>query len=323
MTLSTRSNIANYSLSIVVPMFNEGDVVDIFLERIIPIVDQLTHNFEIVCVNDGSVDRTLAKLKTWNQRDARIKAINLSRNFGKEVALTAGLDYCSGDCVIPIDADLQDPPELIPGLVEKWREGFDVVLAVRADRSSDSWIKRLTASVFYGLITRLSATPVPANAGDFRAMDKRVVQALRKLPERSRFMKGLFGWVGYHQTTITYRRPPRVAGTGKWRYWRLWNFALEGIFSFSTVPLRIWSYLGVAVSLFALGYMIWIVSRVIVLGVDVPGYASLIVTILFFSGLNMIGLGILGEYIGRIFVEVKQRPLYLIDEWVGLDQPSR
>lgn len=287
-----------------------------------PTVETITERYEIVCVNDGSQDQTLQLLRTAHIQNRRIKIVNLTRNFGKEIALTAGIDYASSTAVIPLDADLQDPPELMPALVAKWREGYDVVIAVRSDRRYDSFAKRVTATLFYRFLRRLSDTPIPANAGDFRLMDRRVVDALKALPERTRFMKGLFAWLGFTQATIFYVRPSRAAGASKWKYWRLWHFALEGIFSFTTLPLRVWTYLGLGVALGALVYMSFIIGRTLLLGVEVPGYASLLVVILFFSGMNMIGLGILGEYLSRVFVEVKQRPLYLVRDTIGFEPPG-
>lgn len=306
-----------FRLSIVVPMFNETEVLERFFGRVCPIAAGETDDYEIICVDDGSHDNTMAMLRKFHAENPNIKVLGFSRNFGKEAALAAGFDHASGDAVIPIDADLQDPPELIPELVAKWREGYDMVLAVREHRGSDSVLKRMTATSFYRMAGRLSSTPIPPNAGDFRLMDRRVVEALRKLPERNRFAKGLFGWLGFSQATVTYSRPERAGGETKWKYWRLWNYALDGIFSFSTLPLRIWTYLGMLVSATAMIYMGWIIIRTLVVGVDVPGYASLLVVVLFFSGLNMVGLGILGEYLGRIFIEVKQRPLYLVDKRLG------
>lgn len=306
-------------VSVVVPMYNEEEVLGIFFQRIEPILRDHTRSYEIVCVDDGSKDNTLALLHAAAQRDPRIKLISLSRNFGKEIALTAGLDHASGQAVIPIDVDLQDPPEVIPEMLDLWRDGNDMVIGVRQDRSSDTRLKRLTASLFYRIIGRMSDTPIPAGAGDFRLMDRKVMDALKLCKERTRFMKGLFGWLGFKQATVGYTRQPREAGTSKWRYWKLWNFALEGIVSFSTLPLRIWSYFGLMASLAALFYMLYIIVRTLMFGADVPGYASLFVAILFFSGLNMIGLGIIGEYIGRIYLEAKQRPLYLVRDVVNLD----
>lgn len=308
-----------FRLSIVVPMYNEAEVLAMFFAGICPILAGQTSDYEIICVDDGSRDGTLALLSDYHAQNARIKIVSLSRNFGKEAALTAGLDSATGDAIIPIDADLQDPPDLIPALVAKWREGYDMVLAVRQSRDCDSVIKRVTAKLFYEVVGRLCDTPIPANAGDFRLMDKCVIEAMRQLPERTRFTKGLFGWLGFRQATVPYTRPARAAGETKWKYWRLWNYALDGIFSFSTLPLRIWTYIGLLVSAASLLYMSWIIIRTLVVGVEVPGYASLFVAVLFFSGLNMVGMGILGEYLGRVFIEVKRRPIYLISERLGFE----
>ena len=309
----------SFRLSLIVPVFNEGAVLGRFFERVMPIVEATAADYEIICVDDGSSDCSLAVLARAHLDNPRIKIVTLSRNFGKEAALTAGLEYAGGDAVVPLDADLQDPPELIPDLVAKWREGYDHVVAVREDRSCDSFAKRGTAHLFYRAIGRLSDVPIPAHAGDFRLLDRKVVDALRLLPERTRFMKCMFAWVGFSQATVTYARHARVAGTSKWRYWRLWNFALDGLLSSTTLPLRIWTYLGLAIALAALCYMLFIVLRTLTLGVDVPGYASLAAMLLFFSGANLIGLGTLGEYLGRVFIEVKQRPTFLVNRIVGFD----
>jgi glycosyltransferase involved in cell wall biosynthesis len=306
-----------FLLSLVTPMYNEADVCGVFFSRVLAILEKLHCNFEIICVNDGSQDGTLAALRKCAEADARIKVIDLSRNFGKDIALSAGLDHARGDAIVPIDVDLQDPPELIPEMLGLWQEGHDVVLAIRGDRTSDTRTKRVTAGLFYRLMRWLGDIPIPAHAGDFRLMDRSVVDALKRLPERTRFMKGLFAWLGFRQTAIYYTRPPRAAGDTKWKPWKLWNFALDGVVSFTTLPLRIWTYLGFLVALFSLGYLVFIILRTLMLGVDVPGYASILSVVLLFSGFNMIGLGFLGEYIGRIFVEVKQRPLYLIRETIG------
>ncbi len=308
---------AAFHLSIVVPVYNEEDVIGTFLEQIIPIVQSVTANFEIVFVNDGSRDRTYAIIEEVHQRDPRIRGLDLSRNFGKEAALSAGLDHAIGDAVIPIDVDLQDPPTLIPEMVERWRQGYDTVVAVREDRASDTWLKRTSANLFYRLMGRLSVVPIPPNAGDFRLLDRQVIEALQKLPERTRFMKGMFAWVGFSEYRIGYIRQPRALGTSKWRYWKLWNFALEGIFSFTTLPLRIWTYFGFLVSSLSFVYILFIIARTLIYGVDVPGYASLVVLLVFFSGINMVGLGILGEYVGRIFIETKRRPVYLVRRTTG------
>lgn len=308
-----------FRLSLVVPMYNEADTIQLLLDRLIPILEHITPDYEIVCVNDGSTDQTLTLLQTAHDQNPCIKIVNLSRNFGKEVALTAGIDYASGDAVIPFDADLQDPPELIPDLVAKWRDGYEMVVAVRYDRRCDTLSKRLTANLFYRLIGHLSDTPIPANAGDFRLMDRRVVEALKLLPERTRFMKGLFAWLGFKQGTVSYVRTPRVAGFSKWNPGKLWNLAVEGIISFTTLPLRVWTYVGLTISVSALGYMSFIIGRTLLVGVDVPGYASIVVMILFFSGVQLIGLGIIGEYLTRVLLEVKQRPLYLVRDAIGFD----
>ncbi len=312
----------DFQLSLVVPMYNEEEALPIFLERVLPIVEGITSNYEVVCVNDGSRDRTLSMLLDENTQNPRIKVIDLTRNFGKEIALTAGLDYASGNAIIPLDADLQDPPELIPEMIEKWRDGYDMVIGVRSDRSSDTFFKRVTANLFYRAIGKMGEVHIPANAGDFRLLDRRVLEALKQMPERTRFNKGLFAWLGFRQTTITYTRPPRSAGTGKWQAWQLWNFALDGVFSFSTLPLRIWTYFGVVTAIAAISYGVFITLRTFFLGIDVPGYASLVVMLLFFSGLQMVGLGIIGEYLGRVFLEVKQRPQYLVRETVGISAPQ-
>lgn len=300
-------------LSLVVPFYNEGEAVKAFFARVLPILDSIpAMRFEIVCVNDGSIDDTLSALIGVARHDERVRVIDLTRNFGKEAALTAGLDEATGDAVIPIDADLQDPPELIPVLVAQWREGAEVVLAQRASRASDSWLKRVTAAAYYRVHNCLSDLRLPENVGDFRLMDRSVVNALKQLPERHRFMKGLFAWVGFNTVVVPYEREPRSAGVSKFSGWRLWNLALEGITSFSTLPLRSWTYLGTAIALLAFVYGTFIVLRTLILGVDVPGYASVLSLLLFFGGVQLIGLGVVGEYIGRIYDEAKGRPIYLV-----------
>jgi len=300
-------------ISIVAPFFNEELAVGVFHERLTQVVDAIPElDFEFICVNDGSSDGTLVKLDQLADCDVRVRVVDLSRNFGKEAALTAGLDEALGDAVIPIDADLQDPPELIPTLISRWRDGFDVVVARRTDRQSDAFLKRKTAEFFYRFHNRISDTAVPENVGDFRLMDRRVVDALKTLPERRRFMKGLFAWVGFKTTTIDYARAARAAGTTKFTGWRLWNFALEGITSFSTMPLRIWTYVGSSLAVIAFSYAAYIVVRTTILGRDVPGYASLLTIVLFLGGIQLIGIGVIGEYIGRIYLESKQRPVYIV-----------
>jgi glycosyltransferase involved in cell wall biosynthesis len=298
-------------------MYCEKDSLGLFFARLIPVLQSLEEPFEIVCVDDGSEDETLALLREFQRSEPRLRIFELSRNFGKEAALTCGIDYARGDAVIPIDADLQDPPELIPDLVSAWRKGFEVVLAQRTNRDADSLSKRKTAEWFYRFNNAISDTPIPSNVGDFRLMDRKVVEALKRLPERHRFMKGLFAWVGFKQAIIPYTREQRVAGTGKFRWWRLWNFALEGIFSFSTAPLRIWVYVGFLIAASAFFYATFIIGRTLLLGIDIPGYASLITAVLFLGGIQLVGMGVLGEYIGRIYGEVKGRPIYLIREIFG------
>lgn len=300
-------------ISIVCPMFNEEFAIVPFLERLMPALAACGADYEVICVDDGSQDGTLRVLLEARKRVAGIRVVQLSRNFGKEAALTAGIDHARGEAVIPMDGDLQDPPELIPLLVDKWREGYQVVLARRSNRTSDHWLKRVTAQWFYKLHNRISDVPLPGNVGDFRLMDRSVVDAVRRLPERSRFMKGLFAWVGFRTATIDYDRPARTAGRTKFGGWRLWNLALDGITSFSTVPLRIWSYVGAVVAAVSFIYALALITRTVILGIDVPGYASLMTVMLFLGGLQLLGLGIIGEYLGRLQGEAKQRPIYLVD----------
>ena len=305
-----RFNLNSVEISIIVPCYNEEQGLEILFERLLRILDRLSLSYEVICVDDGSRDQTLEYLIDYHNRYPEIKVISLSRNFGKDIALTAGLENAQGKAIIPIDADLQDPPELIEQLVAKWREGYDVVSGKRRSRQGESWVKKTTANAFYRIISRISSVPIPRDTGDFRLLDRRVVEAIKTMPERTRFMKGLFAWVGFKQTYVLYDRPNRIQGTTKWNYWKLWNFALDGITSFSLVPLKVWSYLGVVLSLLAFTYGSFLIIRTIILGIDVPGYASLMVTILFIGGVQLITLGILGEYLGRIYEETKQRPLY-------------
>lgn len=309
-------------LSLLVPMYNEADVIDHFFERVRPILEGVALEWEVVCVNDGSKDRTLELLRQWHERDARIKVINLSRNFGKERALTAALDLAVGDAVIPIDADLQDPPELIPRMVELWEQGFDVVNAIRSSRNSDSLVKRTTARLFYRIMNNVSDTEILRDAGDFRLLSRRVCEVLRSMRETHRFMKGLFAWVGLPSTTINFERNARIGGSTKWNYWRLWNFALEGIISFSTVPLKIASYLGLLTAVLSLLYAGFLVIRTLIFGDPVPGYPSLMAAVLFLGGVQLIFIGVIGEYIARIHDEVKGRPIYVIDSILGFEDSS-
>ena len=306
-------------LSIVVPMMNESEALDALFARLVPVLEQAAPEYEILCIDDGSTDDTWDRLQAHRERNPRIRAIALSRNFGKENALTAGLDFAAGRAVVPMDADLQDPPDLIPEMLRLWREGADVVLAHRADRAAEPALKRATAVGFYRLIGRFSPIEIPADVGDFRLMDQRVVSALAMLPERSRFMKGVFAWLGFRTATLHYDRPARTQGAVKQNWGRLWSLALDGIVSFTAAPLKIWTYVGFLAALGAAIYATIITVRTVIYGVDVPGYASLLVVTLFMNGIVLIGLGVIGEYIARIFIEVKRRPIYLIDRHAGVD----
>lgn len=306
-------------LSLVVPVFNEEPTIPLFLDRVISLLEAITPEWEIVFVNDGSRDATLAVIRAAHAREPRVRGIDFSRNYGKEVALTAGLAHATGRAVVPMDVDLQDPPELIADMVREWRAGHDVVLAQRVDRTSDGVLKRQTAALFYKIIGAVSRTDIPANVGDFRLLDQSVVAALRLYPERERFMKGIFASVGFKTAILPYTRPERVAGETKFRPQALFNLALEGIVSFSTAPLKIWTYIGFTAALSALVYLGYIVVQTLVYGIAVPGYASLISIMLLFNGLILIGLGVQGEYIARIFTEVKARPLYLVRERIGIE----
>lgn len=307
-------NVKDCYISVVAPAYNESENVYPFYERMKKVLDEITQDWEIVCVNDGSKDDTLSKLVLLNQQDHRVKVVDLSRNFGKEVALTAGLDYARGEAIIPIDIDLQDPPEIIKDMVELWKQGNDVVYATRTKREGESAIKKATAYLFYKAINKMTRINIPQNTGDFRLIDKRVLRSLKELKETHRFMKGLFSWVGYKQVSLPYVREPRFAGITKFNYWKLWNFAIEGITSFSIVPLQLATYLGFIVSLISALYALEIIYQTLVHGSSVPGYPSLMVTILFFGGIQLITIGIIGEYVGRIYNEVKGRPLYLINK---------
>lgn len=306
-------------LSIVVPMWNEEESVDIFLERVEPIVESISHKYEIICIDDGSTDSTYCRLVKHHIRNPCIKVLSLSRNFGKDVALSAGLNYARGAAVVPIDVDLQDPPELIPEMYARKQEGFDVVIATRTSRDDDDWLKRKTAGMFYRVHNSVADISIPNDTGDFRMLDQKVVEVLRSLPERTRFMKGLFAWVGFTTSTIEYERQPRAAGTSKWKYWKLWNFALDAITTSSTLPLRIWTYFGLAISGSAFLFAFYLVVDTMLHGNEQPGYASTMVVVLFLGGINIMATGILGEYLGRVFVEVRNRPLYVVRETHGFD----
>jgi glycosyltransferase involved in cell wall biosynthesis len=308
-------------LSVVVPVKNEEDAILPFIARVGPILDAITDHggWEILFIDDGSTDATLAAIVACNLSDARVRGLSLSRNFGKEAALSAGLDHARGAAVIPMDVDMQDPPEVLPEMVAKWRDGHEMVFGVRRSRAEDSFTKRVTAGLFYRAHNMVSADKIPENAGDFRLMDRKVVDVIRAMPERNRFMKGLFAWAGFRQASVEYDRAERETGTTKYNYWKLWTLALDGITSASTVPLRIWSYVGALVALFAIGFASWLAIDTMIFGNPVPGYASLMTSVLFLGGIQLISLGVLGEYVGRILTEAKQRPLYVVRDTVGIE----
>jgi glycosyltransferase involved in cell wall biosynthesis len=312
------------ALSIVVPAYDEQEVLPEFHRRLTAALADIGMSWEVVYVNDGSRDETLAVMLGLRAQDPRVAVVNLSRNFGKEIALTAGLDHARGtEAVVVIDADLQDPPELIPALIAAWREGFDVVYAQRNKREGETWLKRATAAAFYRLMQRIGGNVrLPPDTGDFRLMSRRAVDALLKLRERHRFMKGLFAWIGFPSKAVRYDRAPRAAGTTKWNYWKLWNFSLEGITSFTVAPLKIATYVGLLTAIGAVIYLAQLIIRTLLFGNPVPGYPSLLAVMLFLGGVQMVMLGIIGEYLGRVFNEVKQRPLYLIERYLPSRQTS-
>ena len=302
------------TLTVVIAAFNEEASLPEMHRRLGVVLDGLDAQASVLYVDDGSRDGTWQVLQTLAADDPRVQLLRLARNFGKELALTAGLDHVETDAALVIDADGQDPPELIPQFVAKWREGFDVVYGTRTRREGESWFKRFTAAAFYRVMSRLSHTPIPPDTGDFRLMSRPVLDALRQLRERQRFMKGLFTWVGFKQVSLPYERAPRLAGGSKFNYWRLWNLALEGITSFSTVPLRLATYVGVLTALGAFAWGLWIVARTLLWDDPVQGWPSLMTVMLFLGGVQLVALGIIGEYLGRLYLEVKQRPLYLVSE---------
>ena len=305
------------TLSVVVPAYNEEEVLPAFHKRLCDVLDKLSISSEILYINDGSNDKTLEVLNTL--QDSRVAIIDLSRNFGKEIAMTAGLDHAKGEAVIVIDADLQDPPELIPEFIKKWQEGYDVVYARRTARDGETFIKKATAKLFYRFINGVSRVKIPEDTGDYRLLSRRAVEALKQLRETHRFMKGLFAWIGYPQVAVDYRRDPRFAGKTKWNYWHLWNFALEGITSFTINPLKIASYIGLTTSVVSFTYALFVIYKTLFFGEPVQGYTTLMVVILFLGGVQLMSLGVIGEYLGRMFNETKHRPLYLINSF----RPSR
>lgn len=307
---------ATRRLCIVVPVYNEAAVLPLLMPRLDAALASIPADIGVLFVDDGSTDATPQELARIANNDARIGVLRLTRNFGKEAAMTAGLDHAEGDAVVIIDADLQDPPEVIATFWRHFEEGADVVYGVRSSRAGESWLKRLTAATFYRVIDRMSDTPIPRDTGDFRLMSRRAVEALRQVRERHRFMKGLFAWVGFRQVPVKYHRDPRAAGKSKFNFWKLWNFALEGITSFSTVPLRVATYFGLLTASVAFVYGAIIVAKTLLYGEPVRGYPSLMSVVLFLGGVQLVALGIIGEYLGRMYEETKRRPLYLIGETI-------
>lgn len=304
------------SFSVVVPAFNEAAALPKLHFRLAAVMETLGEPWELVLVDDGSRDETLKVATELRAADPHIAVLALSRNFGKEIATTAGLDHARGAAVILIDADLQDPPELIPELIAAWRAGYDIAYGQRLERAGESWFKRATAAAFYRLMRNWGDVALPQDVGDFRLMSRRVVDAVLQLREQHRFMKGLFAWVGFRSCAVPYHRAARVAGRSKWNYWRLWNFAVEGLTSFSVLPLKIATYLGLAVALFAAVFGGQLVARTLLFGNPVAGYPSLMAVILFLGGVQLVTLGVIGEYLGRVFNETKRRPLYLVERFV-------
>ena len=315
-----KQNMHGTLISIVAAFYNEAESIGAFFHEVHAAARMLDARVEYICVNDGSTDGTLALLQQEMAARPNIRIVNLARNFGKEAAISAGLNHARGSAVIVIDADLQDPPSLIAAFVAKWRQGYDVVYGVRASRRADSLVKRATARLFYALFNRLTDVKIPRGAGDFRLMDRRVVDAVLALPERNRFMKGLFSWVGFRQTGVEFERGPRAAGKSGWSYSRLVHFAVDGLTSFSIAPLRFASLAGALVSLLGFSYAAFLVIRTLVFGADVPGYASVMVMMMFLGGVQLCCLGLMGEYLGRLYIEAKGRPLYVVaDVFAGND----
>lgn len=303
------------SLTVVVPAYNESEGLREFHARLAAVLDGLDLDTRVLYVDDGSRDDTYRVMCELRETDPRVSTLKLSRNFGKELALTAGLDHVDSDAAVVIDADLQDPPELIPTFVQHWRDGYDVVYGTRASRAGETGFKKFTASGFYRVMEKLSATPIPRDTGDFRLLSRRALDSLGQVRERQRFMKGLFTWVGFRQLPVVYHRDPRHAGETKWNYWKLWNFAIDGITSFSGAPLKLATYVGLLTSLVAFLFGLWVLAKAVLLGDAVRGYPSLMVVVLFLGGTQLMALGVIGEYLGRLYVESKQRPLYLVDEY--------
>lgn len=303
-------------ITILIPAYNEQEVLSQLYERLSKVINRIPlYDFEILFVNDGSKDRTMDIIKSFRKEDKRISYVDLSRNFGKEIAMIAGLDYAAGDAVIIIDADLQDPPELIPDMIKYWEEGYDDIYAKRKSRAGESWLKKWTSQTFYQVLQKIARVPIQEDTGDFRLLDRRCVEALRQLRETQRYTKGMFSWIGYNKKEVLFDRDPRAAGETKWNYMKLLDLAIEGITSFTTNPLRFSSLFGVVISFFAFIYIIWIILKTLIYGESVAGYPSLMTVVLFLGGIQLISLGIIGEYLGRVFNETKARPLYFVDEY--------
>ena len=307
----------NPQITLLVPVFDEEKAIDLFIETVEEKLGGQDFNFDYLFIDDGSSDGTLEKLTELSNKNPKIKVIVLSRNFGKEAAMTAGIDQAKGDALVPIDVDLQDPPEVIIDFVEQWRAGYDVVYGKRSSRGAEGLVKSISSKWFYKVFNFFSHTKIPEDVGDFRLIDRRVIEVIKRLPERNRFMKGLFAWAGFKSKAVSYVRPDRAAGATSWNYWKLWNFAIDGVVGFSTSPLRVWSYFGFLVSIFAFFYGSFIIYQAMFTGVDTPGYASTMTVILFLGGIQLISIGILGEYLGRLFVEVKGRPVYIVDRLIS------
>lgn len=307
-------------ISLVVPAYNEEASIGPFLDEIHPVMERTGATYEIVFVNDGSTDGTLGALIAAQIAHPEVRVVSLARNFGKDIALTAGLAHASGEAVIPMDSDLQHPPELIPTMMERWRSGYSMVVGVRKRRDEESWLRRLLARAFYWMIRRMTKTEVPPNAGDFRLIDRRVVDVINAMPERCRFMKGIFAWPGFQTAYVSFEARERPHSKSTWSFWKLWSFALDGIFSFSSLPLQVWTYAGVLSALGAFAYLVITLVEKLAYGIDVPGYASILVALLFFNGVLLISNGIQGEYLARIFEEVKGRPLYVVEGTWGIPE---
>lgn len=309
----------NVFISCIVPVFNEDAVISAFIESLQPILRDITNRYEIIVVDDGSRDHSLEIVRHL-PKEYHVKVLGLSRNFGKEIALTAGLEHCSGDVAILLDADFQHPIEIIPQFIQHWVQGYDMVYGVRTDRVSESYFKRNFANFFYWLMQKITPINIPNNAGDFRLMDRKIIEALKEFPERTRFMKGLYAWVGYKTIGIPFEVKERAAGKSSWRFAKLTELAITGITSFSDVPLRVWGLIGFVISLVSFIYAIYIVTVTLLFGADLPGFPTLVVAIMFLGGIQLLSIGILGEYIARIFTEVKKRPKYLLQLKEGFDE---